>query len=365
MTPSPPLRLSVLDLSPVAAGSSGTEALRNTLDLALLTDALGYHRYWLAEHHNSAFTACPAPEVMIAHVACATRHLRVGSGGVMLPNHAPLRVAEAFKVLHALHPGRIDLGIGRAPGTDGMTALALRRSREALGYDGFPEQMEELLGFFSGQFPEGHRFRRVRAIPRTCPRRRSICWAPATSARASRAKRGWASPSPTTSTPGPSWNRSGCTAIPSGRRGRVNTGTPRRRSWRCQRSARKRTSGRTSWRDRWNWASCGCTRAGWDRCRASKRPPRIPTRTRSRSRCVPSGGSAFLVGAPMTLRERLTAFAREAGVGEVLINTMVHDHGARRRSYELLAEALALPPPAGNGGTPLSHRPEGPEPEAR
>src|SRR5262245_54354802 len=126
------IRLSVLDLSPVPSGSTSVDALRNTLDLARLTDELGYTRYWLAEHHNTPLIATSVPEIMIGHVAQMTSRMRVGSGGVMLPNHSPLKVAETFRTLEALHPGRIDLGIGRAPGTDQLTALALRRFREAL-----------------------------------------------------------------------------------------------------------------------------------------------------------------------------------------------------------------------------------------
>src|ERR1051325_1616075 len=141
--------LSVLDLSPVPSGSSSIDALKNTLDLARHADRLGYNRYWLAEHHNTPLIASSVPEVMIGHVASVTERIRVGSGGVMLPNHAPLKVAETFRLLEALHPGRIDLGIGRAPGTDQRTALALRRSREALAVDDFPQQLCELLAFFS------------------------------------------------------------------------------------------------------------------------------------------------------------------------------------------------------------------------
>lgn len=161
------LPLSILDLSPVDAGSNSTQALRNTIELARLGDRLGYKRYWLAEHHNSNMTASPAPEIMIGHVAQATEHIRVGSGGIMLPNHTALKVAEMFHVLEALHPGRIDLGIGRAPGTDHRTALALRGSREALGAEDFPQQLSDLLSF-SGEgegFPIGHPFRTVRAVP--------------------------------------------------------------------------------------------------------------------------------------------------------------------------------------------------------
>jgi luciferase family oxidoreductase group 1 len=158
-------QLSVLDLSPVSSGSTSAEALRNTVDLAQLADALGYTRYWLAEHHSTRLIASSVPEVMIGHVASATRRIRVGSGGVMLPNHSPLHVAEAFRVLEALHPGRIDLGLGRAPGTDTVTALALRRSRQAVFVDEFPQQLDELLGFLSDDFAEEHPFRHVKAMP--------------------------------------------------------------------------------------------------------------------------------------------------------------------------------------------------------
>src|SRR5437879_12296138 len=129
--------LSVLDLSPVAAGSSGAISLRNSLDLARLADRLGFTRYWVAEHHNLPSIASSAPEIMIGQIAAATARIRVGSGGVMLPNPAPLLVAERFKVLEALFPGRIDLGIGRAPGTDPVTSYALRARQEVRAADGF------------------------------------------------------------------------------------------------------------------------------------------------------------------------------------------------------------------------------------
>ncbi|QIN77402.1 MsnO8 family LLM class oxidoreductase [Rubrobacter marinus] len=157
--------LSVLDLSPVPSGSDAARALRNTLELARLADGLGYERYWLAEHHNLPSVASPVPEVMIGHVADATSRIRVGAGGIMLPNHAPLKVAETFRVLEALHPGRIDLGIGRAPGTDPVTAAALRGPRGSAGAEDFPEQFGELLAFSGDGFPEDHPFRSISAAP--------------------------------------------------------------------------------------------------------------------------------------------------------------------------------------------------------
>ena len=157
--------LSVLDLSPVTTATPGSAALRNSLDLARLADRLGYKRYWLAEHHNLASIASSAPEIMIGQIATATTRLRVGSDGVMLANHAPLMVAERFKVLEALFPGRIDLGLGRAPGTDPVTSYALRRRQDPREGDDFLERFQELILLERGGFPEGHPFRNVHAVP--------------------------------------------------------------------------------------------------------------------------------------------------------------------------------------------------------
>jgi luciferase family oxidoreductase group 1 len=157
--------LSVLDLAPVPDGGSAGEALRATIDLAIHAERLGYRRFWVAEHHNMPGIASSAPPVLIGHIADATHAIRVGSGGVMLPNHVSLVVAEQFGMLEALHPGRIDLGIGRAPGTDQATAAALRRSPEGLSADDFPDQLMDLLGFFTGQWPDGHPFAQITAVP--------------------------------------------------------------------------------------------------------------------------------------------------------------------------------------------------------
>ena len=159
------LPLSVLDLSPVTTETPGSAALRNSLDLARLAERLGYRRYWLAEHHNLANIASSAPEIMIGQIAAATKDIRVGSGGVMLPNHAPLMVAERFKVLEALFPGRIDLGLGRAPGTDPVTSYALRARQDPRQGDDFLERFQELLLLERGGFPDSHPFRNVRAVP--------------------------------------------------------------------------------------------------------------------------------------------------------------------------------------------------------
>src|SRR5215475_9151410 len=143
------MKLSVLDLAPVPAGLTSADALRNSLDLARTVERLGYHRYWVAEHHNMPGIASSSPAVLLAHAASVTSSIRVGSGGVMLPNHSSLVIAEQFGTLEALHPGRIDLGLGRAPGTDMLTARALRRVGASGMADDFPDQLVELFGYFS------------------------------------------------------------------------------------------------------------------------------------------------------------------------------------------------------------------------
>jgi len=159
------LQLSILDLATIYNGDSPAETLQHSTKLVQLADRLGYTRYWFAEHHNTKYQMSTSPDLLSAHAAAMSTNIRIGSGGIMLPNHSPLKVAENFSLLEALHPGRIDLGIGRAPGTDGLTALALRRSREAVTTYDFPEQLEELLSFFSHDFPNDHPFRNITASP--------------------------------------------------------------------------------------------------------------------------------------------------------------------------------------------------------
>ncbi len=157
--------LSVLDLASVGRDATSADALRGTTRLAIAADGLGFHRFWVAEHHNMPIVASTSPPVLIAHLAALTRRIRVGAGGVMLPNHPPLVVAEQFAMLEALHPSRIDLGIGRAPGTDPVTAAALRRSANALDAREFPQQLVDLMALL-GDVREGARLHeRFRATP--------------------------------------------------------------------------------------------------------------------------------------------------------------------------------------------------------
>src|SRR3954468_11776874 len=145
----PDLTLSVLDQSPISEGMSGAEALANTIDLARLADDLGYSRYWVAEHHGTPMLASASPEALIGPIATQTKNIRVGIGGVMLPHYSPFKVAETFSVLSGLFPGRVDLGLGRAPGSDPLTMYALQRDRRDAAPDDFPQQMAELMGYLN------------------------------------------------------------------------------------------------------------------------------------------------------------------------------------------------------------------------
>ncbi|MEU0103410.1 LLM class flavin-dependent oxidoreductase [Streptomyces sp. NPDC006267] len=158
--------LSVLDLVTVGQGRTATQALRTSVDIAKLAESRGFHRFWVAEHHSMPGVASSSPAVILAHIAAHTERVRLGSGGVMLPNHAPLVIAEQFGTLEAMAPGRVDLGLGRAPGTDGATAAALRRSdRLNEGAEDFPQQLAELIRFLDDDFPDGHPYARIHAVP--------------------------------------------------------------------------------------------------------------------------------------------------------------------------------------------------------
>lgn len=168
------LKLSVLDQSPVSEGMTAGDALRHSIDLARAADRLGYTRYWLAEHHASRMLACSSPEVMIGPIAAATTRIRVGSGGVMLPHYSALKVAESFRMLAALYPDRVDLGLGRAPGSDPLTAWALQRDKRQAAPDDFEDQLMELLAYVRDGLPAQHPLARLAGLPE--PRERPTPW---------------------------------------------------------------------------------------------------------------------------------------------------------------------------------------------
>lgn len=339
MKNAPPIRLSVLDLAPVSSGSTTIQALQNTLDLAQLADRLGYTRYWLAEHHNSHFIASSAPEIVIGHVASVTSHIRVGSGGIMLPNHAPLKVAETFRTLEALHPGRIDLGIGRAPGTDPLTAVALRRSREALMIDDMPEQLGDLLGFLTDDLAEDHPFRKIVAMPTGVPMPEIwLLGSSDYSARlAARLGLGFAfahhiSPEPAIE------------AL------RLYRNSFRPSSYFSEPQAMLAVSvicAETDERAEELAApiDLALLRLGQRKMAPLASPEEAAAYPYSDAEraAIRSNRSRLFTGSPESIRTRLVRLAEQAGATEIMVTTIVHGHQDRRRSYELLAEAFELP----------------------
>jgi len=159
------IKFSILDIGTKLQGNDASQTLKDSTERIQLADELGFTRYWFAEHHNSGSQVSTSPDLMIAHAAANTKRIRVGAGGIMLPNHNPLKVVENFSLLEALHPERIDLGIGRAPGTDSLTAYVLRRSREAVSSYDFPEEFNQLLSFFQQNFPADHPYSKIIPIP--------------------------------------------------------------------------------------------------------------------------------------------------------------------------------------------------------
>jgi luciferase family oxidoreductase group 1 len=330
-----PLRLSVLDQSPIAEGSTGARALNDSLDLARLADELGYHRYWVAEHHGGGLVAGPSPEVLIGPIAAATRHLRVGSGGVMLPHYSPLKVAESFSVLSALFPGRVDLGIGRAAGTDPMTTFALQRDRRQAAPDDFPQQLAELLAYLEDDFPSDHPFARLAELPGLpeAPEPWLLGSSPQSAV--------WAAQLGLPYAFADFINREGA-PIAARYRAEFDPG---------QRLPAPRTAVAV-------WALCAEAGEEAERLTASHkmafamlvlgRPipvPPVEKALRFLERQRGDGGGRrrrMVAGDPATVRAGLEAVAEEYGAEEVIVVTITHEHAARRRSYELIAEAFDL-----------------------
>ena len=330
--------LSILDLSPVAEGSSGAQSLRNSLDLARLADRLGYTRYWLAEHHNLPSIASPAPDIMIGQIAAATTRMRVGSGGVMLPNHAPLMVAERFKVLEALFPGRIDLGLGRAPGTDPVTSYALRRRQDGGGDDDFLQRFQELVLFDSNGFPEGHPFRAIRAMPQEVEL--PPIWLLGSS--------GYSAQLAAMVGAGYSFAHHFADHDP----------VDAMLSYRNQfKPSQART---TPYAILACAAVCADSDAEADRLATTidlnfvrrRRGEYLPLASPEEAAAYPysppersfvaRNRARLFVGAKATVLERLAPMIAATKADEVMVTTMIYDHAARRRSYELLAEAFGL-----------------------
>lgn len=332
-------RLSVLDLSPVPSGATPAEALRASVELARHVEALGFTRYWLAEHHSAASLACSSPEILAAHIAAVTTRIRVGTGGIMLPNHSPLKVAETFRALHALHPGRIDLGLGRAAGTDPRTALALREARELLGEDRFEAQLDELLRLLGEDPDPTVPFNGIKAIPTGVPAP-EVFQLVSSEASARRAgERGLAMAYAHHFAPD----------------GAVGAVAAYRAAFRPSRIrpeplallAVAAVCGEDEAHAR---ALATSGELAYLRFGQGLRDLPLPSVEEAlaypydedeRALCA-SARARGVVGGPSVVAERLDALAREAGVEELVVTSSVHDPRERRASYARLATALGL-----------------------
>ena len=344
-----PLRLSVLDQSPISEGMAPSEALHNSADLAGHAEGLGYHRYWVAEHHGTPMLACNSPEVLIAAIAAATDRIRVGSGGVMLPHYSPFRVAETFSMLSGLHPGRIDLGLGRAPGTDQLTTLALQRDRRQLAPDDFRDHLAELLGYLDGRLPGDHPFARLAGVLPGRPHRPEP-WLLGSSPQSAV----WAA----------ELGLPYCFADFINPRGAVIVEDYRRRFADSEAEPAPRAAIALV-------AICAETDEEAERLAASHRmafsllrqgrlipvPPVEQGLRYAESRPKRSSSRRFVLGSPATVRAGIEQAAEEYGVDEVFLLTITYEHGARRRSYELIAQEIGLAETRGAvAGTPPRDR---------
>ena len=329
------LRLSALDLSPIPSGATASDALRNTIDLARHVESLGYARYWLAEHHNAGSLASSSPEVLIAAVAAATRTITVGAGGIMLPNHSPLKVAELFRVLHALHPGRIDLGLGRAAGTDPRTAAVLRGGPVT---DDFVQRAADLLRYLDDDGPPRAAFASsIRAIPLGVPA--PALWILGSSdfgaAFAARNGLGFAFAHHINPSLGAEALRTYRAAFrPSARYSRPHAILAV--SVVCaddENAVRDLTT---------------CAEFGMLQFARGRRDAPMPDLSEARAHVWDAEDRALLeahrgrllVGTKARVREALCPLIEESQADELMLLSHAHDHAVRKRSYELVAEAL-------------------------
>jgi len=333
-----PLRLSILDQAPIAAGGSGGRALRQVVDLARLAESAGYHRFWIAEHHATPGLASASPEVLIGAVGMATDRIRLGTGGVMLPHYSPFKVAETFSMLSGLFPGRIDMGLGRAPGSDGRTAYALQRDRRDRAPDDFPQQLAELLAYLDDTMPMDHPFA---SLAKTLPGRPEAPepWLLGTSPDSA----AWAAE----------------LGLPYCVADFINPqGAPLAEQYRRAFRPNPRRSITEPLVMAAVWSICAETRAEAERLASSSRmlfrllhrgqliavpsPEEAMRFLEADAAASASRSRRVVLGTPAAVRAELEAIAEEYGAEEIMVLNILHDHEARRRSYTLLAEAFAL-----------------------
>jgi luciferase family oxidoreductase group 1 len=339
--------MSVLDQSPVPAGATPGQALQNSIELAKLVDRLGYNRFWMSEHHAMDTLACTAPEILLARIGAETKRIRIGSGGIMLPHYSAFKVAEVFRTLHALYPGRVDLGLGRAPGGGPVEALAMKRDRGTKMQDDFVDQVAELLAYFDHTFPAGHPFGSLRVAPQM-PGAPDI-WMLGSSQWSSNAAAEFGLPY-------------AFAHFFFGLGTRQAIETYQRDFQPSSRRSRPEAMAAVG-------VICADTHEEADYLAASVRLLQRRIRINDRRPVadpddairelqalggpVPEEGEwpRYFVGTASRVREQLEAMTAALGISELVVNTITWDHAKRLRSYELLATELSLgvTDPAKNG----------------
>jgi luciferase family oxidoreductase group 1 len=322
----------VLELAPAARDATATDALRNTTELAKRVEELGYRRIWVAEHHNMPSIASSSPAVLIAHLAAATSTIRVGSGGVMLPNHAPLVVAEQFGTLEALHPGRVDLGIGRAPGTDQRTALALRRTPAGLSAEGFPQELGDLIGYFEGDNDL------IEAVP--AKGNQPDIWLLGSSGFSAQLAGMLGLPFSF------AHHFSSANTVPALDLYRAHFQPSRRLAEPYAKVAVNVIAADTDERAHW---LAGPSALAFLKLRTGGRPEALVTPEEAAAHPYSDLERAFIedrwrdqaVGSPETVTRQLTDLLAKTGADELMLTTMVYDLADRTRSFELVAEKVA------------------------
>ncbi len=339
------IKLSVLDQSPVSDGYTPADALRNTIELARMADKLGYERYWIAEHHAIVTLASPAPEILIARIGAETSGIRIGSGGILLPHYSPLKVAETFRMLHAMYPGRIDLGIGRAPGGSGLEAFALRRDRnDRPQNDDFEEQLLELLAFLHHGFPSEHPFARIKISP-NMPGAPEV-WLLGSSSWSSGVAAKLGIPYAFAHFISPEETSSALESYRSNFQRSKHLGHSRAIVALGVICADTETEAKRLFTS---------TQLHIRRIRLQGKRLPVPTPDQAIAELgnlafgadsvVRGSGEwpRYVAGAPEQVRDELEHMASELRVEEIMIIAVMHDYQARQRSYQLVAEALSIP----------------------
>ena len=331
-----PFALSLQDLAPIAQGTSTQQAMAETILLAQAADRLGYGRLWYAEHHGMPSIASSVPEILIGSAAAATRHLRVGSGGVMLLNHAPLRIAEAYRTLEALHPGRVDLGLGRAPGGDGYAMRALRSG----GGEEFSAYLSELLAFDEESFPPDHPFSRVPVSPGGIglPPKWLLGSSGASAQAAGQLGFGYAFAAHFSHTPAaPAFAAYKAAFTPS-------ADFPEPKTILCLSVICAPTEDEAEFLASSQAVSWALFVTGEQRHLMPPEEAVARVLSPQQRQVIEHQSSLWLVGSPEQMAETITEKAHAAGADEVMVTTTMHSYALRRRSFALLAEALGITP---------------------